>query len=98
MTKFTSEMVSDYANKLLIGLTPEEDAMVLTEFETIDRNIDLINKIPNIEKVKPMTHALDDFTCQLRDDKAIESAEIKEILQNTKEVEGREIKIPKVVK
>ena len=29
MGKFTKEMVDDYANKLLIGLTPEENKMVL---------------------------------------------------------------------
>ena len=56
MSKFTKEMVNDYADKLLIGLTEEENQMVLDEFEIIDKNIDLINKIPGIEKVEPMTH------------------------------------------
>ena len=59
MAKFTEEMVRDYADKLLIGLTDEETKMVLDEFEVIDKNIDLINKIPNIEEVEPMTHCLD---------------------------------------
>ena len=36
MQKFTKEMVDDYADKLLIGLTPEENQMVLDEFEIID--------------------------------------------------------------
>ena len=61
MSKFTSEMVDDYADKLLIGLTKEENKMVLDEFEIIDSNIDIINEIPNIEKVEPMTHFLDNF-------------------------------------
>ena len=43
-------MVDDYADKLLIGLTKEENKMVLDEFEIIDANIDLINQIPDIEK------------------------------------------------
>ena len=47
MSKFTSEMVDDYADKLLIGLTKEENKMVLDEFEIIDSNIDIINEIPN---------------------------------------------------
>ena len=51
MKKFTSEMVDDYAEKLLIGLTKEENKMVLDEFEIIDKNIDLINQIPNINEV-----------------------------------------------
>ena len=42
--KFTKEMVDDYADKLLIGLTDEENKMVLDEFAGIDKNIDLINE------------------------------------------------------
>ena len=45
MGKFTSEMVVDYADKLLIGLKEEEIKMVLDEFEIIDRNINVINNI-----------------------------------------------------
>ena len=36
MSKFTKEMVNDYAEKLLIGLTEEEANMVLDEFAIID--------------------------------------------------------------
>ena len=60
-SKFTKEMVDDYADKLLIGLTEEENKMVLDEFDVIDKNIELVSKIPGIEKVEPMTHCLDDF-------------------------------------
>ena len=45
MSKFTKELVDDLADKLLIGLSPEENAMVLNEFDAIDANIDLINAI-----------------------------------------------------
>ena len=37
--KFTKELVNSYADKLLIGLTEEENKMVLDEFETIDKDI-----------------------------------------------------------
>ena len=53
MSKFTKEMVTEYADKLLIGLSEDENKMVLDEFEVIDKNIDLINRIPGIEKVDP---------------------------------------------
>ena len=97
MAKFTKEMVDDYAAKLLIGLTPEENKMVLDEFEAIDKTIDLINKIPNLKDVEPMTHALDDFTYELREDECSESIPIKDALRNAGKVEGREIEVPKVV-
>lgn len=97
MQKFTSEMVNDYAEKLLIGLTPEENKMVLDEFEIIDQNIDIINEIEGISKIEPMTHALDDFEFSLREDEIEESIPIEDALRNAGRVEGREIEVPKVV-
>ena len=89
--KFTKEMVDDYADKLLIGLTPEENKMVLDEFDIIDEQINIINDIPGIEKVEPMTHALDDFEFELREDEVEESIPIEELLQNCKDSTGREV-------
>ena len=97
MNKFTKEMVDDYAEKLLIGLTDEENKMVLDEFEAIDKSIDLINEIPNIETIEPMTHALDDFVIELREDIAEESIRIEDALRNAGKTDGREIEVPKVV-
>ena len=97
MSKFTEEMVDSYALKLLIGLTREENKMVLDEFHEIDKSIDIINEIPNIEKVEPMTHALDDFECELRNDVAEPSIPIEEALRNAGARDGREIEVPKVV-
>ncbi len=97
MAKFTKEMVDSYADKLLIGLTPEENKMVLDEFEAIDKSIDKINEIPNISEVPVMTHALDDFQFDLREDIAEDSIPIEDALRNAGGVEGREIEVPKVV-
>lgn len=97
MSKFTKELVDNLADKLLIGLSDEENEMVLSEFDSIDKNIDLINEIDGIDKVEPMTHCLDDFEYVLRDDIVEESASIEDILSNSDDVEGREIVVPKVV-
>jgi len=95
--KFTSEMIEDYANKLLIGLTKEEIDMVLEEFNTIDQTINTINEIENLDKVEPMTHCLDNFIYELRSDIEEESIPVEEILQNCDEKTDREVKVPKVV-
>ena len=95
--KFTKELVDDLADKLLIGLSPEENEMVLSEFDEIDANIDLINEIDGIEKVEPMTHCLDDFVYELREDVAVEGLPIEDILSNSDDTEDREIVVPKVV-
>lgn len=98
MSKFTKEMVNSYADKLLIGLTDEENKMVLDEFDAIDKDIDIINTIDNIQNVKPMTHALDDqILDDLREDIPSKSPEIDELLANAKCKIGREIEVPKVV-
>jgi len=97
MKKFTEDMVIDYADKLIIGLTEEEVSLVLDEFEIIDKNIDLINKIPNIENVEPMTHCLDNFIYELREDVVEESTPIEELLQNCDDHSDTEVKVPKVV-
>ena len=98
MGKFTKEMVDDYANKLLIGLTDEENKMVLDEFDVIDKDIDIINTIEGIENVKPMTHALDQIEIkELREDIAKSSPLIDDLLFNADHKIGREIEVPKVV-
>ena len=97
MSKFTKELVDDLADKLLIGLSPEENEMVLSEFDEIDANIDLINEIDGIDNVEPMTHCLDDFVYELREDVAVEGLPIEDILANSDDTEDREIVVPKVV-
>lgn len=97
MSKFTKELVNNYAEKLLIGLTDEENDLVLSEFDIIDQKMDLINNITNISDVEPMTHTLDDFVYIPRDDVYENGPGIDELLQNCDVYEDREVKIPKVV-
>jgi len=97
MSKFTEKMVYDYADKLLIGLTPEENKQVLDEFDVIDKKCDIVNSIPNIGKVEPMTHCLDDFEAELREDIVEDSVPIEELLSNCEKVSNREVELPKVV-
>lgn len=97
MKKFTEEMVTDYADKLLIGLTEEETKMVLDEFDIIDKNIDIINQIPDIDKVEPMSYCLDNFEYELREDEVEESVDIDELLQNCDDSLNDEVKVPRVV-
>ena len=95
--KFTKEMVNDYADKLLIGLTEEETKMVLDEFEIIDETINKINDLKDLDKVEPMTHCLDRYITELRSDIPEESISIEELLQNCDEHTDREVELPKVV-
>lgn len=97
MSKFTKEMVNDYADKLLIGLTDSENQMVLDEFDIIDKNIDIINNIEGISDVEPMSWCLDDFTYELREDEVEDSVDIDLLLQNCDDYRVCEVRVPKVV-
>lgn len=97
MSKFTKEMVDSYADKLLIGLTEEENELVLKEFDIIDANMQIIANIPNISEVEPMTHALDDFEYVLRDDEPEESVPIEDLLANCDDHTDREVQVPRMV-
>lgn len=94
---FTKEKVERLADLLMIGLTEDETQMVFDEFEIIDANINKINEIEGIDKVEPMTHALDDFEFELREDVVEESISIEELLQNSDDTDDREVSVPKVV-
>ena len=97
MSKFTKDIINDYANKLLIGLTDEENDMVLSEFDKIDSDINIINSIEGISDVEPMSWCLDDFSCELRSDIADDSISIDDVVSNCDSYRVCEIKIPKVV-
>jgi aspartyl/glutamyl-tRNA(Asn/Gln) amidotransferase C subunit len=93
---FTKELVDSLADKLLIGLTEEENNTVLEEFSSIKANMDLINEIPNISSVKPQSYPFD-ITVSPREDIVEESIDIKDILSNCDQFEEREVEVPKVV-
>lgn len=98
MSKFTKEMVDNYAEKLLIGLTDEENKMVLEEIDEIDSSIDeAINAIPNLNSVEPMSWALDRCIDDLRSDVIEQSLTTDELLSNSDKVVGDEVEVPRVV-
>jgi aspartyl/glutamyl-tRNA(Asn/Gln) amidotransferase C subunit len=98
MSNFTKEKIDKYANDLLIGLTDEERTMIQEEFDTIEKNMDLINKIPNIKDVEPLSYPFEMYVDDLREDtKEGEKIDIDELLSNCDVVEGREVEVPKVV-
>ena len=94
---FTKEMINDYADKLLIGLTDEEVNTLLDEFDVIKDNMELIDKIPNLKEVEPLSFPYDMTTDTLRGDIAEESLSIDEIIQNCDDTIEGCIEVPKVV-
>ena len=98
MSNFTKEMIDDYADKLLIGLTEEERTNIQEEFDEIEKNMDLINEIPNIKNTEPLSFPVEMTIDDLRsDDEVGDEVPIEELLRNCDQYEGREVEVPKVV-
>lgn len=98
MSNFTKKEINDYADKLLIGLTEEEETMIQSEFDEIEKNMDLINEIPNIKDIEPLSYPFESYIDDLRDDSDEEEGlPIEKLLQNCDQFEGREVEVPKVV-
>ncbi|MBQ3021219.1 MAG: hypothetical protein IJD92_03240 [Bacilli bacterium] len=96
MSKFTKEMINDYADKLLIGLTDEENQTVLDEFEAIEARMDLINEIDGLSSVEPM-HYPYIIESNPRSGDVIKNDSVEDLLKNSDKVSDREIEVPKVV-
>ena len=98
MSNFTKEKINKYASDLLIGLSDEERNMIQEEFDEIERNMELINKIPNIKDVEVLSYPYEMVINELRSDNDVCSQiEIDDLLSNCKKVDGREVEVPKVV-
>ncbi len=98
MSNFTEEMIDNYADKLLIGLTDEERKMIQEEFDDIEKNMELINKIDGIKEVEPQSYPFEMEALELRSDEDEgEEIPIDILLRNAGSVDGREVEVPKVV-
>lgn len=93
----TKEKLKDYASKLMFDMKEEEYETLQNEFEVILKQMDLIDKIKDIDKVKPMTFPFVTYEVELREDKVMESLETSDILKNAKLVSNNQVKVPKVV-
>lgn len=97
MSKLIKELVNICAEEILIELTEEENNMVIDEFNVINKKCDIFNEMLNIDEIQPMTHCLDEFIVELREDEVEESVPIDDLLKNSDETTYREIELPKVV-
>lgn len=97
MSKFTKELVNEYADKLLIGLSEEENKLVLEEFDIIEKSMDNIANFKGISEVEPMHYALDDFSYDLKNDIPNSNYLPEELLSNCSEVEDYLVSVVKVV-
>lgn len=95
--EFTEEKIEKLANLLMIGVTEEEKKMVASEFQKIDADINKLNDIEYLKDIEPMTHCLDDFEFELREDIVNNMITTEEALANCDDVYEDCVSVPKVV-
>ena len=93
----TKENLKKYADKLMFDMKDSEYEILLNEFDTILKNMELIYDIDNIDNVEPMHFPYELDEVILRDDKITYNIPSNEVTQNAKEVINGQVKIPKVV-
>lgn len=96
--KMTEQEIDNLADKLLIGLSREENKMVLDEFSEIERNMNSILEIRNISNVEPLTHPFVLEEVLLREDEIVEELTQNEVLKNAEKKNLTSVIVPKVVK
>ena len=93
----TKEKLKDYAGKLMFDMDDQGYDRTLEEFETIEKHMELIGKIENIDNVEPMTFPYVIYHASLREDEDKEILTNEEVLMNAKETKANQVKVPKVV-
>lgn len=95
----TKEKLEMYAKKLMFEMNDEEYKTLEEEFDIILKQMDLIDKIEDIDSVSPMTYpfdlGLDDS--YLREDIGENEICFEDMKVNVKEYEDNRVKVPKVV-
>lgn len=95
---FTKDIINDYADKLLIGLTEEENELLLREFDVINDNMAKINNVKGLENIEPLHFPQDLRVKEIRDGRASRMIDIEDALKNCDDYIDREVEIIRVVK
>ena len=94
MDKNTLKML---ANKLMFTMDEKEYDTLLDEFETILKQMELIGKIKDIDKVEPLIFPFPLANVKMREDKVVDELPIDDILKNSGSTLYNQVKVPKVV-
>ena len=98
MRKIDKETLKLAANRLMFELSDEEIEKLLSEFDVIVNQMNLIGEIDGVDEVTPMTFPFDCTNSYLREDVAGSPTDREILLSNSKDVVDGQIRLPRVVK
>ena len=97
MKQVSKEVLRDTASRLMFTMKEEEYDTLLSDFDLIIKQMDLIANIKGVDEVAPMTFPYDVSTNYLREDEIEAPLDIKDALKNAKDVKDNQIELPKVL-
>lgn len=98
MKKVTLEVLKEATNKLMFDMSDEQYQNLLSEFDIILSQMELISEIEGVDDVEPMTFPYEVTTDYLREDAASSPLSKEDALKNAKDVVDGQISIPRVIK
>lgn len=97
MKEININVLKDASKKLMFDMEEEQFNTLLKEFEIIQKQMELISKIPGVDDVTPMTFPYEIKTTFLREDVASKPLNRDDALKNAGDVVDGQIRLPKVV-
>ena len=88
--------LKDYAHKLMFDMNDLEYEDLLKEFDVVLKQMEIISKFDNIDKIEPMVLPFPNEV-KLRSDDLIVVLTREDVLKNAKEIENDQVKVPRVV-
>ena len=97
MKQIDEAVLKDASHRLLFDISDEEMKLLLSEFDILVKQFELLKDIENVNEVKPMTFPYEIFNDYLREDVPSDVLTKEKALKNAKSVKDGQIKLPKVV-
>lgn len=97
MKQINEVVLKDASHRLLFDISDEEMKLLLSEFDILVKQFEILKDIENVNEVKPMTFPYEIFNDYLREDVPSDVLTKEEALKNAKNVKDGQIKLPKVV-
>ena len=85
------------ASKLMFTMDEAEYETLSNEFDVILKQMDLIGKIKDIDKVEPLVYPFKLDNVKMRKDEVVDELELDDILANSGSNLYNQVKLPKVV-
>ena len=97
MVKYDLKLLKECANNLMFDMSEEQYKVLLSEFDVVTQQMEVLGEIEGLDELAPMTFPYEIYTTFLREDIPDESISKEDALRNAKDVVEGQIKLPKVV-